>query len=228
MGGGGLSSLGLTLSPTKSKVITFKGYHDLQKRYPIYWINGITIEHGNSFVLLGVTIDRFFNWFPISNSIKSKLLKFHQTSYLLSSKYWGINSNMLKSFYLTIIEWIISYGVGIWGGNLIQKQREVLNSIQRFFLLRITRSCKTISNDTLHVIMGISPMDLTIDYEYRKTNILQLKNIKITEEYFPNSSIPLLAFSSPSKSFLFLNKSCKKFLQSILFFNYFYWWLPHW
>lgn len=87
------------------------------------------------------------------------------------------------------MERIITYGASIWGGDLTKAAKQKLYSIQRMFLLQISRGYRTISTDALTVLTGIPPIQFTLQYEYLKSNILHLRNEEIIQKYFPNSVI---------------------------------------
>lgn len=64
-----------------------------------------------------------------------------------------------------------------------------LISIQKNFLLQISRGYQTISTDVLNILTGNPPITITIKFEYNKTSILQLKQENITNTLLPNTII---------------------------------------
>ncbi|XP_035229136.1 uncharacterized protein LOC118201195 [Stegodyphus dumicola] len=90
-----------------------------------------------------------------------------------TSKNWGISSRILKIWYLTVIERIILYCSAIWAYSLKTHEKRLLISIQRSFLLMISRSYRTTSNDALH--SGIPPLDLTAEREAVLARVLRLR-----------------------------------------------------
>lgn len=64
---------------------------------------------------------------------------------------------MLKIWYHTIVDKIITYDASTWEGHLTKQAITTLISLQRMFLLIIPRGYKIISTDALNTIRGISP-----------------------------------------------------------------------
>lgn len=62
-------------------------------------------------------------------------------------------------------------------------------SVQRIFLLQISRGFKTISTDALCVMTGIPPINISLLYEYNKTRLLQLDCAQTKQEMFPHTDI---------------------------------------
>lgn len=183
-----LTSLHLKLSPGKSQELMFAKPR-LLKRKPIMRIDGKSIKHVNFLKVLGITIDNNLSWTSHVNELKLKLAHIHNNTLKLVGKNWGVKNEILKLWYQVIIEKIVTYGAGVWAGNLTKKIKEKINSLQRPFLLQMSRGYRTISTDALQIITGNPPLTLVLEYEYHKSKILLLKDIAHTELFFPNTRI---------------------------------------
>lgn len=75
------------------------------------------------------------------------------------------------------------------GGSLTKQNRQKLTSLQRPFLLRFSRGYKTISTDALNVLTGIPPITVTLDYEFQRTRIIQLKDENLRSALFSQQTI---------------------------------------
>lgn len=184
-----LASLKLQLSPEKSKSLTFNKPKKLKGRPPTIRINNVSVHHVENLKLLGITLDKNLSWTPHVNYLKTKLLKYHHNAQALAPRTWGVKTFLLKHWYQTIIEKIITYGAGVWGGSLSKQTCDKLLSLQRMFLLLISRGYKTISTNALHIITGIVPIHLTLKYEYLRSGCLHHENINLINHYFPNTTI---------------------------------------
>lgn len=94
---------------------------------------------------------------------------------------------MLKYWYKTVYEKSILYGASVWATNLNNNEKKKLHSIQRPFLLKITRAYKTTSNLALNALAGLPPFHLEAEHQSKLVRLLQL-NRKVTikeKEYKP-------------------------------------------
>lgn len=179
----------LQLSPGKSQTMTFSTPR--LQRDPIMRIDGKSLLHVKHITLLGVTIDSNRNWIPHLNLLKTKTAFLHLNLYKIMGKNWGISNKLLKIWYNTIVEKILLYGAGVWGGSLTKQAKDKLTSLQRPFLRQISRGYKTISTDALQVLTGIPPIVITLEYENKRTGILQLKNKSLTKDLVQDAEVQL-------------------------------------
>ncbi|KFM83182.1 Hypothetical protein in type-1 retrotransposable element R1DM, partial [Stegodyphus mimosarum] len=76
---------------------------------------------------------------------------------------------LIKMIYMGAIERYALFGSGAWGPRLSNsKFRERLNSIQRPFVLAITKAYKSVSTLSAQVLAGLLPLDLAATKEYAK------------------------------------------------------------
>ncbi|XP_035233945.1 uncharacterized protein LOC118205775 [Stegodyphus dumicola] len=76
----------------------------------------------------------------------------------------------MKQIYECVIAPIIMYGVGAWGSRAAEllRLRNKLNSIQRGWLLAITRRFRTAPTEIANILAGIPPISLSYDFYYKK------------------------------------------------------------
>ncbi|GBL90530.1 hypothetical protein AVEN_179449-1 [Araneus ventricosus] len=100
---------------------------------------------------------------------------------------------------VSVIEPVLLYGAGVWGGALTVEQINRLHTIQRVFLLKLLRPYRTTATQALSVLSGIPPLHLKANYEYLKFQIwscrsrglagtIELNNL---DHYLLLSDIPL-------------------------------------
>jgi hypothetical protein len=77
---------------------------------------------------------------------------------------WGLGSPALKTIYTGAILPLILYGAPIWV-NAIKKAsyKQKIIRVQRLINLRIAKAYRTVSNEALCMITGITPIDIKIE-----------------------------------------------------------------
>jgi len=77
---------------------------------------------------------------------------------------WGLSYNALKTIYTGAILPLFLYGAPIWG-NALNKAcyRTKLTRVQRLINIRIAKSYRTVSNEALCMITGLTPIDIKIE-----------------------------------------------------------------
>ncbi|GBL78342.1 hypothetical protein AVEN_42869-1 [Araneus ventricosus] len=83
----------------------------------------------------------------------------------IAGKTWGINRNIRRLLYKTVIERTLCYGAAAWGHNMTSRLQKRLESIQRLFLLYITGVYRTASTAALQVVTGLQPLHLQIQQD---------------------------------------------------------------
>ncbi|GBM10142.1 hypothetical protein AVEN_258746-1 [Araneus ventricosus] len=83
----------------------------------------------------------------------------------IAGKTWGINKNIRKLLYKTVIERTLCHGAAAWGHNMTFRLQKKLDSIQRLFLLYITGAYRTTPTSALQVVTGLQPLHLLIQQE---------------------------------------------------------------
>ncbi|GBN92562.1 hypothetical protein AVEN_162664-1 [Araneus ventricosus] len=61
----------------------------------------------------------------------------------IAGKTWGINKNIRRPLYKTVIERTLCHGAAAWGHNMTYRLQKKLDSIRRLFLLYITDAYRT-------------------------------------------------------------------------------------
>ncbi|XP_035227648.1 uncharacterized protein LOC118199894, partial [Stegodyphus dumicola] len=88
---------------------------------------------------------------------------------------WGVSSQMLKIWYVTVAERIALHGVSIWGVNVTINMQHALNSEQRPFLLGICRGFRTSPTTALNVLTGLPPLHLIVQSESVVVRVIRIK-----------------------------------------------------
>jgi len=87
---------------------------------------------------------------------------------------WGLGHDALKTIYKGGILPLMLYGAAVWK-NVLNKScyKAKINRIQRHIYLRIARAYRTVSNEALCVINGITPIHIKVDEIGRVYEITQ-------------------------------------------------------
>ena len=114
----------LNVSKTKEVCIDFRKNQRCSK--PVY-IKGEAVERVDTYRYLGVVFDSKLNW---KENINSVLKKVNSRMYCMKKlRSFGVNSDMLVTFYNAVICSIIMFGSVCWGGNISKLDRGRLEQI---------------------------------------------------------------------------------------------------
>ncbi|GBM30483.1 hypothetical protein AVEN_237706-1 [Araneus ventricosus] len=151
----------LHVSMEKSSYVLFS---KLVRGPTIKWGNQ-SINRKNHLKYLGVTIDHKLSWLP--HVIEQGKIAMDQYQHLcrIAGKTWGINKNIRRILYKTVIERTLCHGAAAWRHNMTSRLQKKLDSIQRLFLLYITGAYRTIPTAALQVVTGLQPLHLQIQQE---------------------------------------------------------------
>ncbi|GBO39300.1 hypothetical protein AVEN_17203-1 [Araneus ventricosus] len=84
---------------------------------------------------------------------------------------WNLYKELVKIWYLAVIEKALLYGTGVWGGALTCEQIKRLHTIQRVFLIKLLRPYRTTATQALSILSGIPPLHVTAKMEYLRFQI---------------------------------------------------------
>nr|XP_042911993.1 uncharacterized protein LOC122272395 [Parasteatoda tepidariorum] len=127
-------------------------------RSAIFKINNIKIKHSNHFKYLGVVIDKKLNWGSHINLLKQKSKTLLNSLQKINQKSWGINQKARKLIYNTVIIPALAHGCSLWATNISPRIYRTLQSIQRKFLLNMSRAYYSTPTAALQVLTNIPPL----------------------------------------------------------------------
>lgn len=102
----------LTLTKQISRTNIFK-ITPLFIKNPVIHVSEISIHHIPNLKLLRITIDKHQTWLAFLHHLKVKLIVFYHNLLKMTAKTWSISNLMLKVWYRTTMEKIITYGASI-------------------------------------------------------------------------------------------------------------------
>ena len=96
---------------------------------PVY-IKGEAVERVDTYKNLGVVFESKLNWKENINSVLKKLKKVNSRMYCMRKlRSFGVNSDMLVTFYNAVMCSIIMFGSVCWGGNISKLDRRRFKKI---------------------------------------------------------------------------------------------------
>ena len=127
---------------------------------------------------LGIIIDSKLTFREYINYITEKCSKLIFALSRSTKINWGLSYNALKTIHTGAILPLFLYGAPIWV-NALNKAcyRTKLNRVQRLINIRIAKSYRTVSNEALCMITGLTPIDIKIEETSRLFQITK-GNIK--------------------------------------------------
>ncbi|CAH2218229.1 jg18388 [Pararge aegeria aegeria] len=156
---GNKNKLKFAAHKTNAMVLTKKLNYD----NPCLMMAGSTIELVNEIKILGLTLDSKLTFKKhISNNSK-KVLNIYKQLSRAAKVSWGLNSEVTRTMYVSVIEPIILYAASVWAPAVkkigVQKH---LNTIQRGFAQKICKSYRTVSLHSALLLAGLIPLDLRV------------------------------------------------------------------
>ena len=147
----------LSFNETKTKVMVIHSKRATQDLH--LSMNGSRLELVDSFRYLGIIIDNKLKWKLHLKHVQSKAMKLSTWLTRLARNTWGLNSDVTYDIYKLALEPLVLYGAEVWHSALKYKwAADILNQIQRSFLLRICKGYRTLSFDALCIITNIPPI----------------------------------------------------------------------
>ncbi|GBM54834.1 Retrovirus-related Pol polyprotein from type-1 retrotransposable element R1 [Araneus ventricosus] len=140
----------------------------------IKW-NNTRIQKVSTLRYLGIIIDDKLKWIPHIKEKGTKALQQYQHFQRIAGKNWGLTTANRKLMYKTVIERMLCHGTVAWAQKISESMKRKLNTIQRKFLLLITKAYHTTATNSLQVITGIPPLHLTVNKEAKFIKISRLR-----------------------------------------------------
>lgn len=164
----------IKISYEKCKAMNLKKPKFL-KRAPIFKINNHAIKTEITLPYLGITLDPTLSFLPHLRNKKLEINIIIQNLLKFTSYRGGLSKNILKIWYLTILEKKATYAAAIWY-DMLQKSHglRILSSIQAQCLLLISGAYKKSPTLALCALTGIPPLHLVMKIISTAGKVLRL------------------------------------------------------
>jgi hypothetical protein len=108
---------------------------------------------------------------------------------------WGLSHKALKTLYTGGIQLLLLYGAPVWAEILEKTSHRIkLTRVQRLINIKIAKAYRTVSNEALCIITGLTPIHIKIQETVELYKIVRgnrYKNLPIDHDKPPdNGSIP--------------------------------------
>ncbi|KAL0858960.1 hypothetical protein ABMA27_010820 [Loxostege sticticalis] len=161
----------LTFGPTKTQAIAFTAPSNSAKIV----MDRVPIPFASEIKLLGVMIDAKLKFIAHSKYIIAKATKLFKRLSLFVRPTWGAHPETVAIIYKQVIQPIITYAAGIWGGaTQYYSVRKALRAFQRQFAIRAVRGFRTVSAAASIALAQFVPLHLAIN------EIREIHNVKAT------------------------------------------------
>lgn len=151
---------GLKFNTQKTTAIVFTNKRKFTtKRILIF---GEEIPYSKEVKYLGLVFDSKLKW---NTHIQLKISKCKKLLYALKraiGKDWGPNPKTLRWAYTGMVRPILTYGCHLWGPNLKQSQRNLLNRMNRLTCLNLAPVHRYTPSLALEIIFQLKPLHLKI------------------------------------------------------------------
>ncbi|XP_035234184.1 uncharacterized protein LOC118206013, partial [Stegodyphus dumicola] len=183
----------LRISELKSKYIIFHKPGQTLLRNPCINLRQKRVKRVKELKLLGLLIDEKLSWLP---HLRAQRIKAHRIASRIKGMQgsdWGLRPHILKIIYSTVVEKILIYGAAIWALPMTTRKQQILNSVQRPFVLAITRAYRTTATAAATVLAGLIPLHIRAQMEavIAKVTLLkqpaQYQNLHFSPEDFESN-----------------------------------------
>ncbi|XP_075972454.1 uncharacterized protein LOC142974177 [Anticarsia gemmatalis] len=153
------SKVKLNFGPAKTQVIAFT---PKAKSAQIH-MDGTNLTFVPEIKLLGIIIDEKLLFNRHLKHVIGKAMRIYNKLCIYARPTWGTHPENTRTIYHHVIEPIITYAAGIWGGVVTKKSaRKELASLQRGFALKAIRAFRTVSTNAALALAQFMPLDLRI------------------------------------------------------------------
>jgi ribonuclease HI len=154
----------LTFNETKSRtMLVSRRRRKREKKEIEIYVNNTIIKQEQTIKYLGIIIDSKLTFRDHINYIEEKCLKLIFSLSRSAKITWGLKQEALKTIYTGGILPLMLYGAPVWN-SVLKRQcyKAKLIRIQRLINLRMAKAYRTVSNEALCIINGITPINIKI------------------------------------------------------------------
>lgn len=113
--------------------------------------------------ILGLTIDHQLTFNKHVSLVCRKATNIYKAMARSARVSWGLNPQIIRTMYVAVIEPIIMYAASSWAGSTTKIcVQKLLNTVQRGFAQKITKSYRTVSLNAAITLARLLPLDLRI------------------------------------------------------------------
>jgi ribonuclease HI len=154
----------LHFNENKSQVMLMTHRKRREKKEVEIYLNNKILKQVNIIKYLGIIFDSKLTFREHINYVEEKCTKLIFQLSKSAKITWGLKNEALKTIYTGGILPLLLYGAPVWKSVMNKKcYKTKLTRIQRLINIRIAKAYRTVSNEALCVITGLTPIDIKIE-----------------------------------------------------------------
>jgi len=148
----------------KSKTILMTRRKRKERKEVMLYLNSRPITQVKTLKYLGIILDQKLTFRDHINHITEKCSRLIFALSKSAKIHWGLGHEALKTIYTGAILPLLHYGAPIWIKALEKASYKIkFIRVQRLINIRIAKSFRTVSNEALCIINGLTPIDIKLE-----------------------------------------------------------------
>ena len=153
-------NVGVKVSEGKTVVMLLKGVMAANRR-PCVRMNGRSMRYVERTKYLGIWVGERMNFKPHLECLRVKITHVVGQMRRVLRCEWGMRKRALRVIYKGLFVSCVMYGASVWCEAMkFDYARTLVNRCQRVVLYACVNACRTVSTESLQVLMGAPPWDL--------------------------------------------------------------------
>jgi len=153
----------MKFNDNKSKVMLMSRRKRKENKEIGVYINNKKLKQVNNLKYLGIIFDNKLTFKEHIKHIEEKCTKLIFSLSKSAKLTWGLKHKALKTIYTGAILPLMTYGAPVWKDTLNNASYKArLTRIQRLMNIKIAKAYRTVSNEALCVITGLTPIHIKI------------------------------------------------------------------
>jgi ribonuclease HI len=174
----------------KSKVMLISRRKRKERKEIAVYINNKKLKQVNNLKYLGIIFDNKLTFKEHITHTEEKCKKLIFSLAKSAKLTWGLKHKALRTIYTGAILPLMTYGAAVWKDALnTATSKARLTRIQRLMNIKIAKAYRTVSNDALCVITGLTPIHIKIQEIAYLYDICNSKDEKYDRDTEPHNWI---------------------------------------
>ena len=179
----------------KSKTMLMSRRKRKERKEVEIYMNSRLLTQVHSLKYLGIILDTKLTFKNHINYITDKCSRLIFALSKSAKLNWGLGHEALKTIYTGAILPLLQYGAPIWINSLAKDSYKTkLIRVQRLMNIKIAKSFRTVSNEALCIITGLTPIDIKIEETAQLLQITKRTNSEGNmadyDKYITNLPLP--------------------------------------
>ena len=154
---------GLTFNPKKTQAMVFERARKYTANVPQLRMGKERLEYSDTIQYLGMTLQKRLCW---TDHVKNQISKVNRLVGMARRTIgleWGLTPDKIEWIYKAIARPKIAYGALVWGADMVDNIREILNRTQNKFIRIGTGALRSTPAEVMNVVSRWLPLDLHVE-----------------------------------------------------------------